>query len=869
MADKLKITFVSLPDVDDHITLSFYPTGSLSPFVRGNIFKSTRVNPGEVTIGADVDALAVNYAAAFVLDYGSNFTVLIDGSVVTIEANNGSPLFDYGITGDTVFATFELVVPTPVEGNMFQILVIDTYENDRELIDELTHVNSPKLRWEGGDDVFQAIIASELNFNMLVPDAADAKFAHLFTGDEKRYKVQFNNIDEDENVTLIWQGYLLPDIYKEPYHNGVFFVDFTAVDMLGSLKGKFFDPWVYYQKFTNPELLAMILAFTGLEQQMVVKPSLVNSANEPWETKIIPLEPYIKDGKPVDVYNILQDLLESQALSILSFGGLWIVEGFTRKGETAGECFQYDAAGVRTVIEPLTYIKYLTPTVPELGSIFLGSVTPFKSVDVDFQVDSAKNLYPDDVVVRETKFVGYLDDDFIKTTPFTTSFKQWIKVGASFLKFINPDFQFAFARQTPIADGDFYNGTEAAATVNYFKCPETPYVDPGLTYELELEVEAILTTVLPLNQAAIQDFVNGGHLDSLVSWELITDYGDQLRSNMPSAPTRNSNKWDSKQVVELSGIYDHTILFKMKREFGVADPAFLTFRYHAPIANFSPGFKDFVIIPKVHKINVLDGSSNESVRAIRDINFTQVKNITLPITCSVNTAVPNGISQGERIGEKELEITVGTQSDVLLNQTFPPLNDLDMILKKFDITDDIMRRIFLDGKAKSVFLTKVDGRKYHFYSLYGKKFYITGSTLVMTPQLYYLTDYEGRPFIPKDYKRLPEIEAGDVLKILLSDFSEEVVSGRELWHVHGYPDWEMSYPKTLANAYHVVRPYSGLNLEATVLDLIFPNQLLQFTYDESDLVFVPTRLELDLVSGKTRVNSKVYNVSQPEDISYE
>lgn len=93
---KLTITFVAVPSVNETITLSY--TVGVTEFIRGNVFKTTRVNPGEVTIGSDVYETALNYYNAFILDYGTAFTVTIDGNVLTIEALNGSDIYNYSVS---------------------------------------------------------------------------------------------------------------------------------------------------------------------------------------------------------------------------------------------------------------------------------------------------------------------------------------------------------------------------------------------------------------------------------------------------------------------------------------------------------------------------------------------------------------------------------------------------------------------------------------------------------------------------------------------------------------------------------------------------------------------------------------------------
>jgi hypothetical protein len=67
---------------------------------------------------------------------------------------------------------------------------------------------------------------------MLSTDARDAAFIDFFTGDEHRFKVLVKKDDD----SIIWQGYILPDLYSEPYKQVNFFVNFTATDGLARLR---------------------------------------------------------------------------------------------------------------------------------------------------------------------------------------------------------------------------------------------------------------------------------------------------------------------------------------------------------------------------------------------------------------------------------------------------------------------------------------------------------------------------------------------------------------------------------------------------------------------------------------------------------
>lgn len=124
MGNVLKITFTGVPNLNDQIQLKFdanYPTPPISAFNRVNVFKTARVNPGEVTIGVDAVQTAENYKTAFLLDYGISLNAVAIANVVYIEAYNGSPLFDYN--SDSVHISFELVDEIPFEPNIIHQII--------------------------------------------------------------------------------------------------------------------------------------------------------------------------------------------------------------------------------------------------------------------------------------------------------------------------------------------------------------------------------------------------------------------------------------------------------------------------------------------------------------------------------------------------------------------------------------------------------------------------------------------------------------------------------------------------------------------------------------------------------------------------
>lgn len=111
MGNILTITFLGPASVDEVLSFDYYGLfPATTVFTRNETAKTTRVNPGEFTIGTDAVTQAQFYETAFFTDYASvYFTVSRVGAVVTITSLNGSNIFNPTLSaGSSVFATFSI-----------------------------------------------------------------------------------------------------------------------------------------------------------------------------------------------------------------------------------------------------------------------------------------------------------------------------------------------------------------------------------------------------------------------------------------------------------------------------------------------------------------------------------------------------------------------------------------------------------------------------------------------------------------------------------------------------------------------------------------------------------------------------------------
>ncbi|OIQ16544.1 MAG: hypothetical protein BM557_09525 [Flavobacterium sp. MedPE-SWcel] len=290
----------------------------------------------------------------------------------------------------------------------FNIKIIDTHENDRVLLEERTEKGAPVLFYNGGDDKYQTLLTSELKFNFSVPDVADGKFFHLYTGSDTRYKVTLS----DQDDALLWAGHLMPDQYGEPYQNGHLFVNMVATCGTGRLKGKTL-PYEYYNKESGViQLIAECLKLTGLSQVINFAPAILPAAvNYRWDEIYVDGTVYREEEGPrgafgvlkalpkrKSAYEILELLVKSIGCTVFTWQGEWFVTGINRKHETYGEFVRYTVDGVyvdnRNIARPSHDLFFQEPP-------YISVVSPWKEVNATWAIDENGDLLPEYIIEED------------------------------------------------------------------------------------------------------------------------------------------------------------------------------------------------------------------------------------------------------------------------------------------------------------------------------------------------------------------------------------------------------------------------------------------------------------------------------------
>lgn len=228
----------------------------------------------------------------------------------------------------------------------FRINIIDT-RTSHVMLERFVEKGSMKIDYQGSDSRFDSIMSSSFTISIDNETAEDARYLDLFAGEERRYKVEVLDLDKPLSKQLMWQGYILPDVYSEPYTNVRFFVRFSATDGLASLKEK---PFVHYKTENVITYIARCLFETGLKQDIYFAPGIWNSAMLWWHQIQIFEEWYReerKDGsvKRKNCYEVLESLLKAVGATLFTWAGKWYIIGYNRRHLVTDTFQVYDHFG--------------------------------------------------------------------------------------------------------------------------------------------------------------------------------------------------------------------------------------------------------------------------------------------------------------------------------------------------------------------------------------------------------------------------------------------------------------------------------------------------------------------------------------------
>lgn len=285
--------------------------------------------------------------------------------------------------------------------NFLDIQITDRLENGLPLSFEDASVESIKLVYNGQDDKFGNILTSELQFTFLVKENTTAKYFHLFTGSETRYKVELVDVSDSESPKIIWVGHLLPEQFSEPYKNGGFFVEFVATDGIARLKD---IDYAYDDTAVQQSVLAVLnkcLIATGLELPIYFSEAFQNEGfTIDYRDLEINTDCYLDDKKvPKSAGDVLENVLVSIGCSIFLYNNAWYIIGLNKYKETTLSFSKYTLDGNKDLVfdsQVNSARDLLTTKFVAHPSVAI--LPPLKKVETDWDWDASVILIPDDVV---------------------------------------------------------------------------------------------------------------------------------------------------------------------------------------------------------------------------------------------------------------------------------------------------------------------------------------------------------------------------------------------------------------------------------------------------------------------------------------
>lgn len=276
-------------------------------------------------------------------------------------------------------------------------VTLDSFDSNLETIENQAARSSIKLSWEGADDKYQSLMTSSLVFDLLVKDGADGKFFHLYTGAEDQYRVDLT----DENNMLLWSGFLLPDQYSEPWKSPALFVNMTATDCIGILKGKEFDDYAYYSSERSViDFITASLRLTGLNQDLYFSPSIVPTNGYRWDEIYVNGKLYadeikrsetefLPSQKVDNVYDVLERIVHDLGCKLYTWRGKWWLVGLNQLHKDLITYHKYTSNGSYLGVEQ---IGVETKDVRFYSDPNVTVVSPWKTVELSIDLDEENNL---------------------------------------------------------------------------------------------------------------------------------------------------------------------------------------------------------------------------------------------------------------------------------------------------------------------------------------------------------------------------------------------------------------------------------------------------------------------------------------------
>ena len=198
----------------------------------------------------------------------------------------------------------------------------------------------------------------------------DQEFIEFYTSDPKAYRV-----DVYDGNTMLWQGWITPELYSEPDIAPPYDVQVVATDGVGELKLYDFAP---QGMKSLRAMFTYLLGKTGLGTDIYLISSLQAANTGAGAFLDMTLNLDYMEGKTC--YEVLTHLLDTMHASITWWGGHWIVTRENNVTFSSGKVRYYNPSGNQALLDD---------SVQQLGAVYQDPAWPVGHLNT--VIDPAKN----------------------------------------------------------------------------------------------------------------------------------------------------------------------------------------------------------------------------------------------------------------------------------------------------------------------------------------------------------------------------------------------------------------------------------------------------------------------------------------------
>lgn len=743
------------------------------------------------------------------------------------------------------------------------------------LVEERTQKGAPVLTYHGADDKYSTVMAAEFSFNMLVTDMSDGKFFHLYTGNERRYKVTVhtnnNSMLERKNPPL-FEGYLLPDFYSEPYKNGVFFVELTATDGLAQLKGKYLEDRYYKKETSVIKLICECLKLCDLDRTIRFSPAVMSSATDYlWHEISVNGLAYLdgeivkKENEPdvlperKNAYEILEILVKNLGCTLYGISGVWYLEGINRKHEQYQAHYRYN---LNAELIGMNFDSKLIQDVVFFDTPNIEIVSPWKRVEVSIDLDEEGDLLADaDYVFFPIDFNmnPLASETEISSVPggvlqieSMDPVKNWKRNGNIVPRVgANSGGRLSLGVSLPGNAFTVPAETEENMPYNFLSLPNPKYVKKSDDY-LKRKINFSFSFSARGDKTLggdYEDEFEDGKLDQVVRFQIMLN-NQVLKTINPNQPLQKQLKYDlnymSYGIRKLTGSVELEDL-ENNIENGILD-----LRFYAPVSENpnNPFFNRYFITGLKLEYTPEEEWTDSFVR---DIDHTTKYELELfhGDTAS-DLTLKNFRFRRAANAVSEEPVNVNFLSRQFVDSSFG--------ISRFEFVITYQAYMYLLGASDVIVV--YDGSEVSLSDIYPNATdYSVLWGLSASGGVYKVSFIV--PISPSIY--FSNINLWEYLVVpvgaIAPEYVEENNEWRESWKRYGVSE-SIRYGAAMAKLYHDVYPEELVRIEGDVKGIVSPREILKFNW-RGERQFIPIRIKIDFSAGKSNVlmiESKFENV---------